>query len=149
MQYVRACSTQRLRPPPPRCSGSRTPPPRCHRACTGDCWDTRTRCEAATTDAAREALAEGIPACPRCRPHTPRSASSTATATYPEKGGRPGERPRPQPGGHLLLPHCTGAHHHHVSGFHTSGPAPSHVVRCRGCCSHRNLRLGNRHGGGS
>ncbi|MGW7063108.1 DUF6233 domain-containing protein [Streptomyces sp. NPDC054904] len=95
---------------------------------TGDCWDTRTRCEAATTDADREALAEGIPVCPHCRPYTPRSASSTATATYPEMGGRPG--------GHLLLPHCTGAHHHHVSGFHTSGPAPRHVVRCRGRCSH-------------
>ncbi|MEW1637543.1 DUF6233 domain-containing protein [Streptomyces sp. NPDC093801] len=37
---------------------------------TGGCWDTRTRCKAATVDAARRALAEGVPACPQCRPDT-------------------------------------------------------------------------------
>ncbi|WP_406179033.1 DUF6233 domain-containing protein [Streptomyces sp. NBC_01006] len=34
----------------------------------GGCWDTRTRCKPATTDHARRALAEGVPACPLCRP---------------------------------------------------------------------------------
>ncbi|MFD3873972.1 DUF6233 domain-containing protein [Streptomyces sp. NPDC058623] len=37
---------------------------------TGDCWDTRSRCKPATLDVARRALAEGIPACPHCRPDT-------------------------------------------------------------------------------
>ncbi|MEU9144022.1 DUF6233 domain-containing protein [Streptomyces sp. NPDC048349] len=37
---------------------------------TGECWDTRSRCKPATTDAARPALAEGVRACPQCRPET-------------------------------------------------------------------------------
>lgn len=37
---------------------------------TGQCWDTRSRCKPATPDAARQALAEGVPACPQCRPDT-------------------------------------------------------------------------------
>ncbi|MGE7390857.1 DUF6233 domain-containing protein [Streptomyces sp. NPDC004126] len=36
----------------------------------GGCWDTRTRCKPASADAARRALAEGIPACLHCRPDT-------------------------------------------------------------------------------
>ncbi|MGW6864130.1 hypothetical protein [Streptomyces sp. NPDC054901] len=39
---------------------------------TGDCWDTRTRCEAATTDADRDALAEESPRA-RTAAHTPRA----------------------------------------------------------------------------
>ncbi|WP_371681520.1 DUF6233 domain-containing protein [Streptomyces sp. NBC_01276] len=39
--------------------GTGRPPMRVH---AGTCWDTRTRCKPASTDAARRALAEGIPA---------------------------------------------------------------------------------------
>ena len=36
----------------------------------GTCWDTRTRCKPADRDAVRRALAEGVSACPQCRPDT-------------------------------------------------------------------------------
>ncbi|MFE5774002.1 DUF6233 domain-containing protein [Streptomyces sp. NPDC056485] len=36
----------------------------------GGCWDSRKRCTAITIDQARRALAEGIQACPHCRPDT-------------------------------------------------------------------------------
>ncbi|MFF4104346.1 DUF6233 domain-containing protein [Streptomyces sp. NPDC001903] len=36
----------------------------------GGCWDSRKRCAPIGTDQARRALAEGIPACPHCRPDT-------------------------------------------------------------------------------
>ncbi|MFD6878436.1 MULTISPECIES: DUF6233 domain-containing protein [unclassified Streptomyces] len=59
-------------PPPPEWLiehgiGTYRPAARVH---TGQCWDTRTRCKPATRDAARRALAEGIPARPHCRPDT-------------------------------------------------------------------------------
>ncbi|MEV0415092.1 DUF6233 domain-containing protein [Streptomyces sp. NPDC050448] len=34
----------------------------------GTCWDARKRCTALLTDEARQALAEGVPARPHCRP---------------------------------------------------------------------------------
>ncbi|MGW8782604.1 DUF6233 domain-containing protein [Streptomyces sp. NPDC055796] len=34
----------------------------------GDCWDARKRCTAMSMDQARRALAEGVQACPHCRP---------------------------------------------------------------------------------
>ncbi|MFB6807951.1 DUF6233 domain-containing protein [Streptomyces sp. NPDC056387] len=34
----------------------------------GDCWDARKRCTGMTMDEARRALAEGVQACPHCRP---------------------------------------------------------------------------------
>ncbi|MFF1496625.1 DUF6233 domain-containing protein [Streptomyces sp. NPDC058304] len=34
----------------------------------GGCWDARKRCTAMSMERARRALAEGIPACPHCRP---------------------------------------------------------------------------------
>ncbi|MFF9011162.1 DUF6233 domain-containing protein [Streptomyces goshikiensis] len=37
---------------------------------TGDCWDTRSRCTPAGADQIRALLAQGIPACPHCRPDT-------------------------------------------------------------------------------
>ncbi|OKI37401.1 hypothetical protein A6A28_32490 [Streptomyces sp. CB03578] len=36
----------------------------------GDCWDTRSRCAPAGADQIRALLAQGIPACPHCRPDT-------------------------------------------------------------------------------
>ncbi|WP_327280941.1 DUF6233 domain-containing protein [Streptomyces sp. NBC_01205] len=36
----------------------------------GGCWDSRKRCTAISTDEARRALAEHVPACPYCRPDT-------------------------------------------------------------------------------
>ncbi|MER6781203.1 MULTISPECIES: DUF6233 domain-containing protein [unclassified Streptomyces] len=43
----------------------------CRSASTpGGCWDSRKRCTPISTDQARRALAEGIPACPHCRPET-------------------------------------------------------------------------------
>ncbi|MGW6882640.1 DUF6233 domain-containing protein [Streptomyces goshikiensis] len=36
----------------------------------GDCWDTRSRCAPADADQIRALLAQGIPACPHCRPDT-------------------------------------------------------------------------------
>ncbi|MFI6148637.1 DUF6233 domain-containing protein [Streptomyces sp. NPDC051109] len=35
---------------------------------SGTCWDTRKRCRATTMEEARRALAEGVAACPHCRP---------------------------------------------------------------------------------
>ncbi|AKL64141.1 MULTISPECIES: DUF6233 domain-containing protein [unclassified Streptomyces] len=40
------------------------------RAHAGDCWDTRSRCAPASADQIRALLAQGIPACPHCRPDT-------------------------------------------------------------------------------
>ncbi|WP_406187387.1 DUF6233 domain-containing protein [Streptomyces sp. NBC_01006] len=34
----------------------------------GGCWDARKRCTGMSTDEARRALAEGVQACPHCRP---------------------------------------------------------------------------------
>ncbi|MEU8779941.1 DUF6233 domain-containing protein [Streptomyces sp. NPDC048606] len=60
------------RPPPPPPEwliehgiGTGRPAVRVH---VGGCWDTRTRCKPASVDAARRALAEGVSACPQCRP---------------------------------------------------------------------------------
>ncbi|MFJ3842336.1 DUF6233 domain-containing protein [Streptomyces sp. NPDC054904] len=36
----------------------------------GDCRDTRSRCKPIDREAARRALAEGVQACPHCRPDT-------------------------------------------------------------------------------
>ncbi len=36
----------------------------------GNCWDTGKRCAPATAEQIRALLAEGIPACPHCRPDT-------------------------------------------------------------------------------
>ncbi len=36
----------------------------------GSCWDTSKRCTPATAEQIRALLAEGIPACPHCRPDT-------------------------------------------------------------------------------
>ncbi|MFD9571939.1 DUF6233 domain-containing protein [Streptomyces sp. NPDC059982] len=47
--------------------GTGRPPVRVH---VGTCWDTKSRCTAATADQARRALAETVPACPHCRPDT-------------------------------------------------------------------------------
>ncbi|WP_308296568.1 DUF6233 domain-containing protein [Streptomyces sp. ISL-44] len=37
---------------------------------TGDCWDTSKRCAPATAEQVRRLLAEGVSACPHCRPDT-------------------------------------------------------------------------------
>ncbi|WP_030304025.1 DUF6233 domain-containing protein [Streptomyces katrae] len=34
----------------------------------GGCWDARKRCTAMSMEEVRRALAEGVPACPHCRP---------------------------------------------------------------------------------
>ncbi|MGO4456565.1 DUF6233 domain-containing protein [Streptomyces sp. M-16] len=47
--------------------GAGRPAARVH---VGSCWDTRTRCKAATADLARRALSEGVEARPACRPDT-------------------------------------------------------------------------------
>ncbi|MCX4632849.1 DUF6233 domain-containing protein [Streptomyces sp. NBC_01443] len=47
--------------------GSGRLPARIH---TGDCWDTGNRCTPATPEQIRQLLAEGVPACPHCRPDT-------------------------------------------------------------------------------
>ncbi|MFD8023831.1 DUF6233 domain-containing protein [Streptomyces lavendulae] len=65
-------TAQRPAPPPPEWLiehgiGTGRPPVRVH---AGGCWDTRTRCKPATADQARRALAEGVSACPHCRPDT-------------------------------------------------------------------------------
>ncbi|MCX4633491.1 DUF6233 domain-containing protein [Streptomyces sp. NBC_01443] len=57
-------------PEPPACLversiGAGRLPVRVH---AGDCWDARNRCTALSTDEARRTLAEGVPACPHCRP---------------------------------------------------------------------------------
>ncbi|MEU7068119.1 DUF6233 domain-containing protein [Streptomyces sp. NPDC046161] len=36
----------------------------------GTCWDTGKRCAPATADQIRDLLAQGVPACPQCRPDT-------------------------------------------------------------------------------
>ncbi|RSS41592.1 hypothetical protein EF912_31370 [Streptomyces sp. WAC07061] len=71
-QLIAAGAGARPAPPPPEWLiehgiGTGRPAVRVH---VGGCWDTRTRCKAATADAARQALAGGIPACPHCRPDT-------------------------------------------------------------------------------
>ncbi|MFI6007180.1 DUF6233 domain-containing protein [Streptomyces sp. NPDC051366] len=38
----------------------------------GDCWDARKRCSPLSSEEARRALAEGVPACPHCRPNAAR-----------------------------------------------------------------------------
>ncbi|MFC6518177.1 DUF6233 domain-containing protein [Streptomyces goshikiensis] len=68
------------KPPPPGSSRRPSPawlvergisvgrlPARVH---AGDCWDTRSRCAPADADQIRALLAQGIPACPHCRPDT-------------------------------------------------------------------------------
>ncbi|MGW1643075.1 DUF6233 domain-containing protein [Streptomyces lavendulae] len=65
-------TARRPAPPPPEWLiehgiGTGRPPVRVH---AGGCWDTRTRCKPATADQARRALAEGVSACPHCRPDT-------------------------------------------------------------------------------
>ncbi|MFE9222710.1 DUF6233 domain-containing protein [Streptomyces lavendulae] len=45
--------------------GNGRPPVRMHAA---GCWDKRTRCKPASADLARRGLAEGVQACPHCRP---------------------------------------------------------------------------------
>lgn len=69
-RHVAAEAVRRPAPPPAewlieRGIGVGRLPVRVH---AGDCWDTRKRCTAMTLDEARRALAEGIPACPHCRP---------------------------------------------------------------------------------
>ncbi|MER8098121.1 DUF6233 domain-containing protein [Streptomyces goshikiensis] len=36
----------------------------------GNCWDTHSRCTPASAGQIRALLAQGIPACPHCRPDT-------------------------------------------------------------------------------
>ncbi|MFE2156123.1 DUF6233 domain-containing protein [Streptomyces lavendulae] len=65
-------TARRPAPPPPEWLiehgiGTGRLPARVH---TGQCWDTRTHCKPATADQARRALAEGVSACPHCRPDT-------------------------------------------------------------------------------
>ncbi|WP_405760616.1 DUF6233 domain-containing protein [Streptomyces sp. NBC_00045] len=36
----------------------------------GDCWDAQKRCTVMSVKEARRALAEGVAACPHCRPDT-------------------------------------------------------------------------------
>ncbi|MFF6940443.1 DUF6233 domain-containing protein [Streptomyces lavendulae] len=36
----------------------------------GGCWDASKRCHPATQDQVRRALADGVLACPHCRPDT-------------------------------------------------------------------------------
>lgn len=70
-QLIAAGAGARPAPPPPEWLieqgiGTGRPAVRVH---VGG-WDTRTRCKPATAEAARRALAEGVPACPHCRPDT-------------------------------------------------------------------------------
>ncbi|MBT1185189.1 hypothetical protein HET69_14500 [Streptomyces sp. CJ_13] len=67
-----ATTRQRPTPEPPawlveRGIGVGRLPVRVH---AGDCWDTRSRCAPAGADQIRALLAQGIPACPHCRPDT-------------------------------------------------------------------------------
>ncbi|MEU3317092.1 DUF6233 domain-containing protein [Streptomyces sp. NPDC006662] len=71
-QLVAAQAERRPAPPPPEWLiehgiGTGRPAVRVH---TGQCWDTRSRCKPASVEAARRAMAEGIPACPQYRPDT-------------------------------------------------------------------------------
>ncbi|GLV88536.1 hypothetical protein Slala03_82250 [Streptomyces lavendulae subsp. lavendulae] len=71
-RLIAAQGERRPAPPPPEWLiehgiGTGRLPARVH---TGQCWDTRTRCKPATADQARRALAEGVSACPHCRPDT-------------------------------------------------------------------------------
>lgn len=71
-QLLTAQAGRRPAPPPPEWLiehgiGTGRPAVRVH---TGECWDTRTRCKPASADTARRALAEGVSACPQCRPDT-------------------------------------------------------------------------------
>ncbi|MFD9574658.1 DUF6233 domain-containing protein [Streptomyces sp. NPDC059982] len=71
-QHAVVEASRRPAPPPPEWLiehgiGTGRPPARVH---VGSCWDTRSRCKPATADQARRALAEGIAACPHCRPDT-------------------------------------------------------------------------------
>ncbi|MFI8280976.1 DUF6233 domain-containing protein [Streptomyces sp. NPDC085929] len=65
-------ATARKQPPPEppawlveRGIGVSRLPARVH---TGDCWDSGKRCAPATAEQVRWLLAEGVPACPHCRP---------------------------------------------------------------------------------
>ncbi|MFE2856159.1 DUF6233 domain-containing protein [Streptomyces lavendulae] len=65
-------TARRPAPPPPEWLiehgiGTGWLPARVH---TGQCWDTRTHCKPDTADQARRTLAEGVSACPHCRPDT-------------------------------------------------------------------------------
>jgi hypothetical protein len=66
-----AVETTRLPPPPPpdwlieQGIGAGRRPVRVH---VGGCWDANKRCHPAAGDEARWALANGVEACPHCRP---------------------------------------------------------------------------------
>ncbi|WP_327286593.1 DUF6233 domain-containing protein [Streptomyces sp. NBC_01205] len=69
----REAAAVRRRPPSPpaqwlieRGIGVGRLPVRVH---VGGCWDTRKRCAPAGMEEARRALAEGVSACPHCRPN--------------------------------------------------------------------------------
>ncbi|MER7342437.1 DUF6233 domain-containing protein [Streptomyces sp. NPDC000075] len=51
------------------------------------CWDTCTRRMPATPDTARRAVADGVPACPQCRPDTALGTlDQTAPGLQPIRG---------------------------------------------------------------
>ncbi|MEU9233488.1 DUF6233 domain-containing protein [Streptomyces subrutilus] len=50
-------------------AGNRCRPAAGPRACRG-CWDATKRCAPATAEQIRALLAQGIAACPQCRPDT-------------------------------------------------------------------------------
>lgn len=68
-----AQAARRLPPPEPpawlieRSIGAGRPAVRVH---VGGCWDAGKRSAALGVEQARRALAEGVPACPQCRPDT-------------------------------------------------------------------------------
>ncbi|WP_327280787.1 MULTISPECIES: DUF6233 domain-containing protein [unclassified Streptomyces] len=71
-QHAAALAVRRPAPPTPdwlieRGIGVGRLPVRIH---AGGCWDARKRCTDMRMDQARRALAEGVQACPHCRPDT-------------------------------------------------------------------------------
>ncbi|MEU9234486.1 DUF6233 domain-containing protein [Streptomyces subrutilus] len=72
-EEAEALAAQRRPPPEPpawlveRGIGVGRPPARVH---AGGCWDATKRCAPATAEQIRALLAQGIAACPQCRPDT-------------------------------------------------------------------------------
>ncbi|MEU9233465.1 DUF6233 domain-containing protein [Streptomyces subrutilus] len=72
-EEAEAQAARRLPPPEPpawlveRGTGAGMRPVCVH---AGSCWDLNKRCAPATAEQVRVLLAEGVPACPHCRPGT-------------------------------------------------------------------------------